>query len=592
MTVHSGLSRLRLAALPLIVLAAGLAIPAGPAQAAEPRVAKVLGYSNRWAQSDSEIRADFVLAVAKGEKPTSVRYSFNSDGRFDTEARLATQPGADNQYQIVSTTPRGDTDLLTITLRGGLGPGTGCAASPKTYQLGVQVTMPSGTVTLPSLPSWAFADDSCPGERPAARLPYDNAWSSPDGNSQDGYGHITSTGKIPANTFVVDAVNPNFGNQADCGVTDRAYYQLVRDDGRPSSATPAPVSVTLDPHGRDDRTKAVELPALDLTGSGPGYYRFLVWPQARSSVGVTDCSARSWNPATEDGFQVGSVFYDYDPSLLLGGKVVAWGNSAHGQNDVPPLTDVVAVADGGSHSLALRLGGTVASWGDANAKPPAGLTGVRAISASWCRHSLAVKWDGTVVAWGGNACNGMDVPAGLTGVKAVSAGYHVNLALKKDGTVVAWGRAGCPALTVPAGLTNVVAVAAGNDFAVALKGDGTVVAWGDNSLHQTEVPAGLSGVVAVEAGAVNGAALMPDGTAVGWGDNTAGQLDATRGVTDLRQVALGALSVYGLKNDGTVVAWSPYCGADATQPPAGLRNVQRIAAGDCHALALVTGDSQ
>jgi hypothetical protein len=54
-------------------------------------------------------------------------------------------------------------------------------------------------------------------------------------------------------------------------------------------------------------------------------------------------------------------------------------------------------------------------------------------------HSVAIKGDGTVVAWGNNNYGQATVPAGLAGVTAVAAGGRHTVALKGDGTVVAWG---------------------------------------------------------------------------------------------------------------------------------------------------------
>ena len=69
---------------------------------------------------------------------------------------------------------------------------------------------------------------------------------------------------------------------------------------------------------------------------------------------------------------------------------------------------------------------------------PAGLTNVVAIAGGGY-HSLALKYDGTVVAWGDNSAGQTNVPAGLSNVVAVAAGGFHSLALKNDGSVVAWG---------------------------------------------------------------------------------------------------------------------------------------------------------
>jgi hypothetical protein len=87
-----------------------------------------------------------------------------------------------------------------------------------------------------------------------------------------------------------------------------------------------------------------------------------------------------------------------------------------------------------------------------------GLGNVVAVAAG-VDHSLALKSDGTVVAWGGNSSGQTNVPAGLGNLVAVAAGFQFSLALKNDGTVVAWGASG--PTSVPVGLNNVVALAPG-----------------------------------------------------------------------------------------------------------------------------------
>ena len=98
---------------------------------------------------------------------------------------------------------------------------------------------------------------------------------------------------------------------------------------------------------------------------------------------------------------------------------------------------------------------------------PAGLTNVVAIAAG-AFHSLALRYDGTVMAWGDNSAGQTNVPPGLNNVVAVAAGGFNSLALKSDGSVVAWGYDSSGQASVPAGLTNVVAIAAGYLHSLAL----------------------------------------------------------------------------------------------------------------------------
>ena len=237
-------------------------------------------------------------------------------------------------------------------------------------------------------------------------------------------------------------------------------------------------------------------------------------------------------------------------ALKSDGTVTAWGLSAYGATAVPAgLADVVAVAAGDYFTLALKADGRVVSWGSNGSTPlpiPVGLRDVVAISARSSNVS-ALKSDGTVVAWGSTP------PAGLNGVVAIAAGDSFNLALKSDATVVAWGPTGTYGQTsIPADLSGVVAIAAGGDHGLALKNDGTVVAWGRNDIGQAAVPAGLNGVVAIDGGFVHSIALRADGTVVGWGRDNEGQVSYTA-----RWGGVAAISAGAYYNLALVAAGAP-----------------------------------
>ena len=249
-------------------------------------------------------------------------------------------------------------------------------------------------------------------------------------------------------------------------------------------------------------------------------------------------------------------------ALRANGLVVSWGNDFNGQSDVPSdLTDAVAIAAGAFHSLAIRANGTVAAWGAddyGQSSVPVGLAGVIGIAAgTW--HSLALLADGTVAAWGDDSVGQTDVPPGLADVVAVAAGGNHNLALKADGTVVAWGDNTdadgdfVGQSVVPDGLTNVVSIAAGEYHSLAVRSDGTVVAWGDDSQYQSAVPDGLAGVVAVAGGGLHSLALNSDGTVAAWGANLSGQGDLPAGLTNASAIAAGGYHTLVLVDDGTFV---------------------------------------
>jgi alpha-tubulin suppressor-like RCC1 family protein len=272
------------------------------------------------------------------------------------------------------------------------------------------------------------------------------------------------------------------------------------------------------------------------------------------------------------------------------GTIVAWGDTSWGLTNLPPgLTNVVMIAAGDGHNLALKSDGRVVAWGFNDyyqTNVPAGLTNVLTVSAG--RYSLALRADGTAADWGEDAEDGpFTVPLGLTNVVAISAGSYFDVALKADGTIVAWpyyfqGQ-------LPADFTNLVAIAAGAFHILGLKADGTVVAWlYFNDYGQATVPAGLSNVVAIAAGNSHSLALKADGTVVAWGDNSSGQTNVPVGLTNVVAISseCAAAHCLALTGDGKVVARGNHS-MGQTNVPTGLTNVVAIAAGGNHSLALL-----
>ncbi|MEI2724784.1 MAG: PKD domain-containing protein [Verrucomicrobiota bacterium] len=271
--------------------------------------------------------------------------------------------------------------------------------------------------------------------------------------------------------------------------------------------------------------------------------------------------------------------------------VAAWGSGSYGKTNIPPdLTNVIAIAAGQIHSLALKNDGTVVAWryDSIRTNVPSDLTNAVAISAG-DSGSLALRADGTIAAWGYNNRGQTNIPPELTNVIAVAAGGYHNLALKANGTVVAWGQNNSGQTNVPVGLTNVVAVNAHDEISLAVTANGRVIAWGYNGTGQTNVPSDLSNVVAVVAGTVHCVALKSDGTLAVWGSTTSyglGNIPAE--ATNIVAVGAGYGHCLVLRDDGTLVAWGyPYDGR--TTIPSGLQHVTTIAAGSDHNLALIGG---
>lgn len=243
----------------------------------------------------------------------------------------------------------------------------------------------------------------------------------------------------------------------------------------------------------------------------------------------------------------------YSLVLTSDGEIHTWGDNSYGQlgrnaisgDPAPESVDqsgvlagreVIAIAAGTYHSLAVCADGKVASWG----RNTSGELGAAGISS----RSLPVLVDDTGALAGKR-------------VMRISCGGSHSLALCSDGTLVSWGLNTSGQLgnnrdvnsSVPVRVDNsgvlagkrVTHIAAGKDFSMVLCSDGTLAGWGSNANGQlginssdtfkpVPVPILMNGaltgktVTSIAAGGAHCVALCSDGSAVAWGDNTNGAL--------------------------------------------------------------------
>ena len=284
----------------------------------------------------------------------------------------------------------------------------------------------------------------------------------------------------------------------------------------------------------------------------------------------------------------------FDRRFTTSMKIQNWGSYFAGVPSVPAgLTNLVAVAAGHAHCLALHNDGTVTAWmacrgmypnhGQANV--PAGLSNVVALAGGFS-HSLALKEDGTIVGWGGymDGSSATNIPPGLSNVIAIAAGDYNSLALKADGTLLGWGGTGSPSTF--ADKRNITAISCGSSHTIALVADPMLKTtridyWGSD-LGSSAPPVSLGIADLVTEGWYN-LALTTNGTVVDWGlvDH---EIPKPKTLTNI--IAAGTGYSYGeaLRDDGTLVAWG--LANEATNIPPGLSNVVTFASGDHHSLGL------
>ena len=274
------------------------------------------------------------------------------------------------------------------------------------------------------------------------------------------------------------------------------------------------------------------------------------------------------------------------------------------------------VAIGGERIMRLTSSGEVVSWGgnqfgelgdythldSTNPVHIVGLTNIVKI-ASGLNHSLAIDANGALWAWGDNQyaqlgsgdLNSTNRPvqvAGMTDSVIAMAGgseeygYAISSAIKSDGSVWTWGKthynpcSGAELTTVPAQIgsfTNAVAVSVGGKHSLVLLNDGLVWSWGEElggqlgdgnqwGVSQVPVPVlGLSNIVAICAGAYHSLALDIDGGVWAWGMNDSGQLGdggseaamvlPVMVFSNAVQIAAGVSHSLVLDDQGNVWAW-------------------------------------
>jgi uncharacterized delta-60 repeat protein len=128
------------------------------------------------------------------------------------------------------------------------------------------------------------------------------------------------------------------------------------------------------------------------------------------------------------------------------------------------------------HSLRVFIGPYLVGWGSSIPGPlPQALAEVVHVAAG-SNHCLALHRNRTVTSWGNNSFGQLNIPSGLNNVIAIEAGSQFSIALKSDGTVIAWGRPpnGSPyAISGTQIASGVVAIGAVGTHANALMANGT-----------------------------------------------------------------------------------------------------------------------
>ncbi|WP_317965360.1 stalk domain-containing protein [Paenibacillus sp. CCS19] len=263
------------------------------------------------------------------------------------------------------------------------------------------------------------------------------------------------------------------------------------------------------------------------------------------------------------------------------------------------IDHVKQISGGYRHSLMLKEDGTVWSVGgnehgqlgngkqsaDISVEPTQveGLKDMIAVAAG-DDHSIALCKDGTVWAWGGNQNGQLGIEGagnqlkpvqvkGLSRIVAISADMYESAALDSAGLIWAWGLdhnvdAANKVIRKPEQLqvppqpgasNEFAAIAAGATYGTALAFNGTVWMWKNAEWARPEVGMnelfpvkGLKDVVSIS----NMAAVKSDGTVWTWVVNDKPEeVKQVAGITNAKAVAASNNTYYVLLNNGYVMSW-------------------------------------
>ena len=455
------------------------------------------------------------------------------------------------------------------------------AAGPTLSGLGLS----SGTLS----PTFASATTSYTATLPSASNTLTLTPSSADSNAT-----VTINGQSVALGSASSPISINYGSNptitlvitAPDGVSTRTYTVVVSRTLTASYSTGSDVPLTSNGFTATGGTVSFALnyapaPGTNLTvlnNTGQGFIGGVFSNLAQGQAVPLNYNGITYN-------FVANYYGGSGNDLVLmwaNSRALSWGSNSNGQLGDTTSTQrtlpvpvfatgvlagkvIVAIAVGGSHTLALCSDGTLAAWGSNiygqlgdnttnqrttpvavnTASGVSSLFGkkVIAISAGFV-HSLALCSDGTVSSWGngvqsqlGNGLSASRVPqpvntaagSALNGktVVAVAAGLGHNLALCSDGTVATWGynpsgqlginsatnRSVPTAVNTTSGVSSlfgktVLAVAAGSSHSLALCSDGTLAAWGLNSSGQVGDNSSTSRLVPVAVNTVSGTSAL------------------------------------------------------------------------------------
>ena len=222
-------------------------------------------------------------------------------------------------------------------------------------------------------------------------------------------------------------------------------------------------------------------------------------------------------------------------AIRVGGTLACWGDDSKGQLDGIPAGTFTAVSAGGAHTCAIRVGGALACWGDDSKGQDAVRGGKSTTVSAGGAHSCAIRENGHLACWGDNTNGqvwgprangtygtGTGTARGRDFVAASAGGAHSCAISAERGSLECWGDDSKGQIDgIPPGRSPPCRRAGPVPVRSRSEG-GSLECWGDDSKGQLDgIPAGT--FTAVSAGGAHSCAAPAGGRLACWGDNSYGQ---------------------------------------------------------------------
>ncbi|MDT4953778.1 MAG: hypothetical protein QOJ02_1916 [Acidobacteriota bacterium] len=398
-------------------------------------------------------------------------------------------------------------------------------------------------------------------------------------------------------------VTANLGSLSSGEIQSMSYtVQVNAADGTSLNSTSSVSSSTNDPHTDNNSATATTNVTANVIFPGGVYGVTAIAAGQSHSLALKETEVWAWGDNSQGQLGNGTTNGSSYPVL------------------VSNLFSVRNIAAGGNHNVALKNDGTVWTWGDNRAgqlgdgtnvpsrNTPVqvrGLTNVIDIAAGE-GHTLALKSDSTIWAWGSNSAGQLGIGSSddnphpvpvqvgtvVPGITRIMAGGDCSFAIVYGGATWAWGANSYGKLgdgtsdtmrtspTLVAGTTNIRAISARSNHVIALRNDNSIWTWGINDFGQLGLgasdalahptPSQVTNLAAASAAAGGGHTLISQlgGPVWVWGKNYYGQLGtgsadtnphptpvALPSLTNVAAVAAGNEHSLALLSNGTIRAW-------------------------------------